>query len=78
MIYNLFMDPDCRKKYELNDFRKSNLLKVDFNLKDQLRKYMNELLLDQLPLLTPMLRSLEELSVMNVMSNTLHNTFIIE
>lgn len=27
-IYNLFMDPDCRKKYELNDERKNNLLKV--------------------------------------------------
>lgn len=27
-IYNLFMDPECRKKYELNDFRKSNLLRV--------------------------------------------------
>lgn len=29
-IYNLFMDPECRKKYELNDFRKSNLLRVHF------------------------------------------------
>lgn len=27
-IYNLFMDPECRKNYELNDFRKSNLLRV--------------------------------------------------
>ena len=37
-IYNLFMDNECRKKYEINDFRKNNLLR--------LRKYMNELLLD--------------------------------
>lgn len=28
-IYNLFMEPECRKKYELNDFRKSNLLRVN-------------------------------------------------
>ncbi len=27
-IYNIFMEPECRNKYELNDFRKSNLLRV--------------------------------------------------
>ena len=32
------MEPECRKKYELSEFKKANLLKV--------RKYMNELLLD--------------------------------
>lgn len=32
------MDPESRRKYELNDFKKSNLLR--------LRKFMNELLLD--------------------------------
>lgn len=37
-IYNLFMDPECRKKYEITDFRKNNMLR--------LRKYMNEILLD--------------------------------
>jgi hypothetical protein len=50
-VYNLFMDPDCRKKYSLTEMRKSNLLR--------LRKYMNEVLLDQLPDLTRMLRTLE-------------------
>lgn len=39
---------------------------------------MNELLLDQIPVLTPMLRSLEELNLMNVRAQTLHNTFIIQ
>lgn len=52
------MEPECRKKYELNDFRKNNLLR--------LRKYMNEILMDQIPNLTLMLRALEELSMMNV------------
>ena len=33
-VYNLFMDPEARKKYDLNDFRKNNLLR--------LRKYMKE------------------------------------
>ena len=55
-IYNLFMEPECRKKYELSEFRKSNLLR--------LRKYMNEILLDQIPNLSHMLRALEELSIM--------------
>lgn len=27
-IYNLFMEPECRKKYELGEFRKSNMLRV--------------------------------------------------
>lgn len=39
---------------------------------------MNEILLDQIPVLNPMLRSLEELNVMNVRAQTLHNTFIIQ
>ena len=45
------MDPAMRSKYELNDYRKSNLLR--------LKKFMNELLLDQLPILTDMHRELE-------------------
>lgn len=28
-IYNVFMEPECRKKYELSEFRKSNLLRVN-------------------------------------------------
>lgn len=27
-VYNLFMEPECRKKYELTEFRKSNMLRV--------------------------------------------------
>ncbi|CAK80346.1 unnamed protein product (macronuclear) [Paramecium tetraurelia] len=61
-IYNLFMDPESRRKYELNDFKKSNLLR--------LRKFMNELLLDQIPQLVDMLRSLEELSLMQVQAQS--------
>ncbi len=29
-LFNLFMDPECRKKYELNDERKNTLLRVCF------------------------------------------------
>lgn len=52
-IYNLFMTPESNRKYELTTFRKSNLLR--------LRKYMNEVLLDQLPMLAPMQRGFEEM-----------------
>lgn len=69
-IYNLFMEPECRKLYELSEFRKSNLLR--------LRKFMNELLLDQIPILTPMLRALEELSIMNVQPQALKVPFIVQ
>ena len=37
-IYYLFMSSDVRQKYELNQYRKNNLLR--------LRKFMNDLLLD--------------------------------
>lgn len=57
-VFNLYMNAECRRKYELTDFKKNNLLR--------LRKYMNEILLDQIPQLADMLRSLEELSIMQV------------
>jgi hypothetical protein len=63
------MNPECRKKYELNDFKKNNLLR--------LRKYMNELLLDQIPNLSDMLRTLEELSLMGVAAQINNNSFIV-
>lgn len=53
-IYNLLMDPECAKKYEITENRKSNLLR--------LRKYLNEVLLDQIPPLAHLLKSLEHLS----------------
>ena len=69
-VYNMFMTNDSSRKYEMTNFRKQNLLR--------LRKYMNEVLLDQLPMLSDMLRGLEELNIANdpgaVSSN---NTFIV-
>jgi hypothetical protein len=50
------MTAETSRKYELTSFRKNNLLR--------LRKFMNEVLLDQLPMLTAMLRGLEEMSLM--------------
>jgi hypothetical protein len=54
-IYNMFMTNNSSRKYEITAFRKGNLLR--------LRKYMNEVLLDQLPMLSDMLRGLEEMNI---------------
>ena len=56
-IYNMFMTNDSSRKYEITSFRKQNLLR--------LRKYLNEVLLDQLPMLGDMLRGLEEMNMQN-------------
>jgi len=66
----MFMTQASNQKYELTTFRKANLVR--------LKKYMNEVLLDQLPMLTPMLRGLEEMALMpdNNIKNS--NSFIVE
>ena len=70
-VYNMFMTNDSSRKYEMTNFRKQNLLR--------LRKYMNEVLLDQLPMLSEMLRGLEELNIAQdpgAVSST--NAFIVQ
>jgi hypothetical protein len=54
-IYNLVMDAECRARYELSSFRRENLLK--------LRRYINEVVVDQLPPLTNLHRTLEEMAI---------------
>eukprot|EP00050_Salpingoeca_kvevrii_P022724 m.131177 g.131177 ORF g.131177 m.131177 type:complete len:454 (+) comp9806_c0_seq5:884-2245(+) len=55
-LYNLLMEPECRRKYEFNSYNKSEILK--------LRSHFNDVLIDQLPNLGELRRALEELSVM--------------
>lgn len=69
-IYNLFLSQDVNRKYEVNTFRKANLLR--------LRKFLNEVVLDQLPMLTNLLRALEELSLIQESSVTQKNNFIVQ
>jgi len=69
-IFSMFMCQDVKRKYEVTTFRKSNLLR--------LRKYMNEVLLDQLPVLTSMLRALEELSLMQEATIPSSNPFVVQ
>jgi hypothetical protein len=51
-------------------FRKANLLR--------LRKYLNEVTLDQLPILTNLLRALEELSIVQENTVAQKNSFIVQ
>jgi hypothetical protein len=54
----------------MTSYRKQNLLR--------LRKYMTEVLLDQLPMLSPMLRGLEEMNMMQDPGNiTTQNAFVV-
>lgn len=42
-LYNLMCEPDCQKRYHFNSHRKDAVLRV--------RKYLNEVLVDQIPVL---------------------------
>ena len=66
----MFMTQASNQKYELTTFRKANLLR--------LKKYMNEVLLDQLPILTPMLRGFEEMALMADNNIKSGSSFIVE
>lgn len=57
-IYYLLCTKSAREHYEVTQFRKDQLLRV--------RKYLNDVLLDQLPLLADVQRYLDELSIMQV------------
>lgn len=63
----------------MNDERKNTLLRVIIVfIYVKLRKYLNEVLLDQIPNLSYMLRSLEELSMMNVPTHLTSNPFVVQ
>lgn len=57
-LYFLLAKECFRERYYLNTYRKGQLLRV--------RKYINEVLLDQLPFLADIQRYMDELAVMNV------------
>lgn len=54
-IYNMFLCQETNRKYEVTEHRKNNLCR--------LRKFMNEVLLDQIPCLVNLQRALDELSL---------------
>lgn len=62
LIYHLTCDGECRKAYGLNAFRKEQLLR--------LRKYLNDVVLDQVPVLADVMRYMDELQLMSVPENS--------
>ncbi|GLD69372.1 nitrogen permease regulator 2-like protein [Lates japonicus] len=54
-LYNLLLKEDCQRKYDFNNFNKSQLLK--------LRSFLTEVLVDQLPNLVELQRFLAHLAV---------------
>eukprot|EP00164_Ancoracysta_twista_P007032 GFYU01009905.1.p1 GENE.GFYU01009905.1~~GFYU01009905.1.p1 ORF type:complete len:508 (-),score=140.68 GFYU01009905.1:64-1437(-) len=69
-LYNLIMDTECKKKYELTQYRLDQVGRV--------RKLMNETLLDQIPMLNDFMRFLEESSIAKVGGAPSQNMFMIE
>lgn len=57
-VYNLLLDKACGNKYELDDFRRNEILKLNKHLLPQI--------MDQLPILKDLKRTLEELSIINL------------
>ncbi|KAL8274353.1 hypothetical protein Esti_001675 [Eimeria stiedai] len=53
--HSLIMDPECRQRYELTQFRKDNMLR--------LRRHLNEVVYDQIPPLKDLHKYLEELAL---------------
>jgi hypothetical protein len=57
-LYHLLCSGEVRRRYHFNSFRKGQLLRV--------RKYLNDVMLDQLPVLADVQRFMDELAVAEV------------
>ena len=57
-IYNLLLDKECSNKYEITGYRKNEILKI--------KKYLTPQIMDQLPILKGLKRTLEELTIINL------------
>ena len=69
-IYNLVMNQDNNKKYEITEYRQNQLLR--------LRKFFSEVLYDQIPQMMNLYRSLENMSLMTYGNTLTVNPFIVE
>ena len=54
-VYNLISDEQFRKRYQFNSYRKDALLRV--------RKYINDVMVDQLPMFADVQRFMDELAI---------------
>jgi hypothetical protein len=66
-LYYFLARKEFRERYSLNSFRKGQVLRV--------RKFINDVLLDQLPFLADIMRYMDELAIMEVPSMSSDNAF---
>jgi len=69
-IYNLVMDNSMRAKYDIDGHRKATLM--------MLRRYFNATLIDQLPVLADLQRTLEELNLVEAPEAANKTFFVLE
>ncbi|KAJ3356196.1 Zinc finger MYND domain-containing protein 10, partial [Entophlyctis luteolus] len=69
-LYNLLLDNECRRKFNYTDGKKATVLK--------LRPYIDETLVDQLPVLAHLQRYLDELLIMEISTWALDESFLVE
>ena len=71
ILYNILCEGECRKVYQFTSHRKDSILRV--------RRYLNEILLDQLPVLSHVQRYLDELTIMEAPpAATSKSRFVLE
>mmetsp|Transcript_20311 Transcript_20311/g.64900 ORF Transcript_20311/g.64900 Transcript_20311/m.64900 type:complete len:409 (+) Transcript_20311:599-1825(+) len=69
-LYNLMCESECQKRYHFNSSRKDAVLRV--------RKYLNEVLVDQLPVLQHVQRYMDQLAIMEPPAPTDTKSFIVQ
>jgi len=69
-LYNLMVEPECRRKYAYTNHTREVILR--------LRPYLTSQLIDELPILTDLKRVLDELSILNIPDNSVQAGLLVE
>jgi len=70
VLFNLLCEGEVRSRYPFHSFRKDSILRI--------RKYLNPTLVDQLPVLSDLQRTLDELVIMDAPPATKDSRFVME
>jgi len=69
-LYNLMVEPECRRKYSYTSHTKEVILR--------LRPYLTTQLINELPILADLKRVLDELSILNIPDNSVQAGLLVE
>jgi len=69
-LYNLMVEPECRRKYAYTNHTREVILR--------LRPYLTPQLIDELPILKDLQRVLDELSILNIPDNSVQAGLLVE